>query len=354
MTTMEYIKRTIQRWKLHKILKSVNSVAIVGHTSPDADALASILLLKEILKYKYPHVKTITLVNDKKTESYNFIPLMHEIHFVDNLNEYLPKYDLTIFCDHSEEYRFNKRDNPLETNRQIAIDHHSSSETQYELKIVDLQAPAAAQVLVELFPDKSLYQDPILAELAMIGILADSGNMRFQDSKKTNTLAVIQSLIRLSGVDHEAVMDKLFALSTKGVEIYRDMFSNMSFSPTTNRQGVASTYVSRELAEDEELNEERSIASRNFKRFYLCTTKDHPLGYTVRAKQGYFSLSTRCTEDYAPAAQLLAKEFGGGGHPRAGGGKIELDPKVTSEDQAVEFVMKKATTILQNVEEDNS
>jgi phosphoesterase RecJ-like protein len=343
------IKRVVNRYKLHRELKRVKSVAIVSHTSPDTDAFASSLLLKEILKYKYPRLNTIVLINDDELSAHTYIPLINEVKFVDDLNRYIQKYDLTIFCDHSEEHRFKKTTEPLQTRRQIAIDHHPTEGTEYALKIVDSDAPSATQVLVELFPDNRLYRDTVLSELALLGILGDSGNLRFQNSNRTNTYSIVEKLIRLSGLNQADIMDSLFSHTKDGVKMYAALYGNMQFFKATEEFGVGATYLPREFRQNNLIANERAKAAENFKRFRLATTKDYPLGFTVSARDGYFSISARCLRIVSPAAKLLAEAFNGGGHPQSGGGKLDMDPATTTEEEAMKIVAEKAVEILKQL-----
>jgi phosphoesterase RecJ-like protein len=111
----------------------------------------------------------------------------------------------------------------------INIDHHISNDRKGDLVYVDAEAPAAAQVLFELFQQCSLPVSGSMAKALYTGISTDTGSFQYS-STTARTYEIAAELVRC-GVAPGEINTSLYQTSPRRrLELKRELLNLLRFS----------------------------------------------------------------------------------------------------------------------------
>jgi phosphoesterase RecJ-like protein len=196
----------------------------------------------------------------------------------------------------------------------IVIDHHvPTDEPAGDIVLADTAACATAELLYDLAVVLELEIDLPIAEALYTAILTDTGGFRYSNTTP-RAHAIAAQLIAL-GVDPEHTYRRIYAsLSPGRLQLLRDALDTLgvdakfglSWVSVTNeamdRYGVSSDDL------DGIVEHPRSVAGTRVALFF------RDLGY------GKVKVSFRSTGDVD--VNVLARQFGGGGHEKASGALV--------------------------------
>ena len=136
--------------------KSIKTCAIVGHVSPDGDAVGSVTALYGYVRKNFPWIDA-ELYLERPKESLMFLPGLAEAFF-DTPEDSVR--DLFVSCDVSSTDRFGVAGNlfPL-AKKTFCVDHHISNPHFADINIVDADASSCAEVLYGLMDPSKIDLD---------------------------------------------------------------------------------------------------------------------------------------------------------------------------------------------------
>ena len=187
-------------------INSAQSVLLIAHVSPDADALGSALAIGLALEKLGKSVQvSVGEPGFAVPESLAVLPGKHLVV----APEQLTAVDLVISCDTSSGERLGvladvMHDAPVS----IAIDHHPSFTGFGTLHLIDPQAVATAELALELIDLLGVQLDVEMASALYAGLATDTGSFRF-NSTSTHTFQVATRLMSV-GIDHAGLSLALF------------------------------------------------------------------------------------------------------------------------------------------------
>lgn len=163
-------------------VEDAQAIAISGHTSPDGDALGSVLGLTLTLRAQFPekHIDALLADDGNIPRIYRFLPgaetLSPAVHHAD-------RYDLFISVDAPTLERL--EDSAAVAKRamgRVCIDHHPARE---EFADVTVRVPSAAatSVLVSELLDAAGW--PLTSDIAtclLTGVMTDTGRFQYQNA----------------------------------------------------------------------------------------------------------------------------------------------------------------------------
>lgn len=292
------------------------SVLLLAHVTPDADALGSALGLGLALQGMGKQVQvTVGEPSFTTPKSLSFLPGTELIRSPENLNP----VDLVISCDVSSDARLGSAKSILQAVAvSIAIDHHPSFTGFGTIHLVDPKAAATAEIVLELIDRLEL---PITKEIAgaiFSGLTTDTGSFKYQ-STTSHTLRTAARLLD-TGIDSAKLSRLLFddeplvALVMMG-----DAVSRATLVPdAASGQGLVYTSVSIEQRPGlDELAVERVIES-------LRKTSEAEVAAVLKqADDGHWKVSLRSKTTIDVGA--IANALGGGGHKHASGYSSTVD-----------------------------
>ena len=183
--------------------KSIKTCAIVGHVSPDGDAVGSTATLFLYVRRNYPWIDA-ELYLERPKESLMFLPGLADAFF-DTPEDSVR--DLFVSCDVSSTDRFGVAGNlfPL-AKKTFCIDHHVSNPLFADINVVDAEASSCAEVLYGLMDPAKIDLD--IATALYTGLVHDSGVFQYSNTRG-KTLRVAADLLE-RGVPASRIIDESF------------------------------------------------------------------------------------------------------------------------------------------------
>ena len=320
--------------ELKNLLQKHQSIVILPHTKPDADALGSCLALSSVLKKQGHDVKVIS--PSDYPVFLNWIVGQEDVVQFNEKNSAEIESTIStadiIFC--LDFCSLNRIDNlgsfvRNSSAQKVLVDHHIGKEDFADYELWNTKASSTAELIYDLIGilDMKAMMDKDVSEAIYAGMMTDTGSFRFPATSKKVHLIIAELM------DHDIDHSK----------IHRLVYDN-------NRQEKLK-FLGFALAE-------KLKVLKDYKTAYICLSQNdlNKFNYQTGDSEGLvnYALSVR---NVVFAALIIEKDnsvkfsfrsvgdfdvnqyartyFNGGGHKNAAGGKIE-----TSLEEAEERFLK--------------
>ncbi|UII22834.1 DHH family phosphoesterase [Fulvivirga ligni] len=305
------------------LISTPKRVVITMHHKPDADALGSSLGLAEYLKMKGHEVTVVS-----PTDYANFLSWMHgndEVLVYNEGNEdkthaIIDEADMIFCLDFSNLSRINELGEKVReaTCTKVLIDHHLEPEDFADFQLWTTEAAATAELVYDLIcmlGDKEMINRDI-AEALYAGIMTDTGN--FKHSNTTKHVFVVCGELAAIGADISKVAKLVYDTNSL------DKVKFLGFA-LNERLKVVQEYHTAYFA----------ISAEDLKQFNSKTGDTEGLvNYALSIEGIKFAallidrteavkMSFRSVGDFS-VNEFARKNFEGGGHKNAAGGKSDL------------------------------
>lgn len=296
--------------KFHNIIKEINeakSIGITYHVSPDGDATGSALSLLQALRVLNKNVQIFS--KEKVSDNLKYINLSNEItgeNFKVSNN-----VDLLIVVDCGNMERISA-DLSDYSNAIINIDHHMSNDNYGKENYIDTTASATCEIIYELINEMNINITNEIATAIYTGLVTDTGS--FRHSNVTERTHKIASEIIALKINNSAIHTELFDNKEYSkIKLIGKVLDNMKL---VKDRKVAVMKISKTMLDEvgAELDDTSDIISFGLKIkgvevAILLKEADENVKVSLRAKTYY-------------NVRVLAEQFGGGGHEKASGLKI--------------------------------
>jgi phosphoesterase RecJ-like protein len=310
--------------ELKELLDRNQEVLIFGHKDADGDTLGCSLAFAEALRARGKEVYVV--IPPPLPDKYSWMPGFDQI-----VEGPPPDADvhLVLFFDAGNMARSGSAVDLIHDHATVVnVDHHSSNSRFGDINIIDPDAAAVGQMVLDLFNHFGWEITPTMATNLYTALMTDTGGFRHEN---TNARALEDgSRLAALGADPSRIASmvyksrplttlRLSGLSIAGMKV--EMGGRLAWATVTRKMLHEAGAV---MAEAEGIIDTvNSIAGLEtailFKEVGSSLTK--------------MSVRTRGSVD----AAALCAQFGGGGHVRAAGAEIQLPI-----DQAVEQVLQAA------------
>ncbi|MEI6714927.1 MAG: bifunctional oligoribonuclease/PAP phosphatase NrnA [Verrucomicrobiota bacterium] len=283
---------------------------VLSHFRPDGDAIGCSLALSLCLQQLG---KDVTVWNeDGLPERFRFLPGSHLIQLPPKNAQ---DFDVVIIVDTAVRNRVGETCLRAigKATVWINIDHHVSNDRLGDFVYVDTKAPAAGQILFELFTHCHLPLDRAIATSLYAAISTDTGSFQYP-STTDQTYFIASELVKL-GIDVGTINQELYERSPRRrLELLRALLNVLQFS--SNDQ-VASFALSQEtsralgtIPDDTEglIDTIRALDGVIVAAFFE-ELPDEKIRISLRSKTPRVDVCAICGE------------FGGGGHILAAGAR---------------------------------
>ena len=308
-----------------KILKA-ESVLLIGHLSPDADAISSLSAIIEILKNENKNFYAFAL--EKKHGIYDFIP--NENLVGEEAPKSLNYFDLVITLDCGslsrtgieelvrESLEIRKKSQTKKFPFFIEIDHHEKTEDWADLEIRRQDKASTSAIVYDLLKAGKNEITKKISECILSGLMSDTGCFLYSNAD-SKAIALASELLN-SGAN----FNKLLKATTKNsnllsLKIWGRAIENLHFNKET---GLASSALSEEELEELKNNseEKEDLIADLFGIIisFICSLQGVKVSLLLREEGGVIKGSLRTNENNIDVAALAGK-FGGGGHKKAAG-----------------------------------
>ncbi len=192
--------------KIENYLNGIKKVAITGHVSPDGDCVGSCLGLLNYLRDNYPQI-TAHVYLQKPKDTFNYLPLFDEIRHEDSSEA----YDMLILLDISSKSRISFAETILErTKTTLCLDHHLTNPGGFTYFDNDPDASSASEVLYRHLDDQKITKN--CATCLYTGIIHDTGVFQYT-STSPETMRIAAALME-KGVEFSKIIDEGFFQKT--------------------------------------------------------------------------------------------------------------------------------------------
>lgn len=314
------------------VIKNSSNVVISAHTSPDGDAVGSILAL--LLYLKSLNKRVISFLDKEVPYNYKFLYGADDIRKYDEAlhKDTILKADLIIIVDLNDSNRLKSVEKAvLESNAvKILIDHHIDPKDFADYYYIFPEAAATGELIFDLLEtDKELKMSKEIAENIYTAILTDTGSFRFS-STSPKIHKIIAELIAC-GAEPALIYDNVYntqpanfmQLYGIGVLSLKYFFGGKAAIMTIKNEDYSKTDTDTEAVDGfvEKILSVRGVI----------------VGILVSEVPGSdeIKLSFRSKGDCD--IRRLAVEFNGGGHTNAAGGRVYN----YSTDEVIRMIIEK-------------
>ncbi len=289
-----------------RAIQQAGSVLITTHVNPDADAIGSSLGLWHILRAAG---KSACVVNqDGAGTRYQFLPGADGIE-----TDTQQVFDLGVAVDCGGIGRVGLIRGALERCKTVMrIDHHLAGEPFGDITWLDPDAAAVGEMIVEIARALDL---PVSAEAAaclLASIVEDTGCFQFS-SVSALSLRTCADLVE-AGADLHGVVQQLYWHNPEGAARLR----GACLTRMRTQCGGRLAWTVAGSADFNQFGATEEDADEVVHDMLRIGTVEVAVLLRESAKDYRVSLRSRDSVDVAS----LAREFGGGGHERAGGCRI--------------------------------
>lgn len=295
---------------ISKIISNSNKIGITYHVSPDGDAVGSALALLNGLKYLNKNAYLIS--KDIISDNLQFLKSSKEGNGL--VTEPTEDTDIVIVVDCGNYERISAELQNFNKNI-INIDHHLSNDEYGDYNYVDTNAAATAEIIFELLEKLGIDFKDKNQEIKEIGtclytsLVTDTGG--FRHSNVTSRTHRIAAVLKDADVNNTYIYQNLFDNNSfEKIRLIGKSINNMEllFDRKVSLIKIPSSY-GEELGI--EIGDTSDIIS------FGLQIKGVEVAVLVKETEGGAKASLRSKNDFD--VRKIAEKFGGGGHAKASG-----------------------------------
>jgi phosphoesterase RecJ-like protein len=283
-------------------------VAVIGHARPDGDCIGSQVALARALATRGA---TVVCVNpDPVPRRLAYVPRGMKFIRTDEAL-LLPAETLAVFVDCADHARAGERLKARFPRPAGSVDHHLSNGGFAAVNIVDSDSAAACEILAGLFLDAGVPVDAATATALFAGILTDTGQFRY-NSTSQRSFDLAGELVARGASPSEAGYELYERESVGKLRLLQNFLATLAMECGGRvcigvlRQGVFA--ATGTTAEDTE----------GLVDFARCVD-GVDVGILIEEKEDGGVKASLRAKDPRCRLDLIAGQFGGGGHACAAG-----------------------------------
>lgn len=288
-----------------ELLNNSTRVIISGHMLPDGDSLGSSLALGLALEMAGKEVLVVS--PDPPPDVYKFLPGIERVALEPNQGP----FDTFVAVDCSVPDRLGRFKSLMETTAVVVnIDHHTGTVPFGTCNYVDARAAATGEILVDLL---ELMQVPISLEIATclyVALVTDTGSFKYEQTSANTHRRVA----RLMDLGVPAAKLNIYLYDEKPLVAVRILQAALESLKISDCGQVAWITIERNVLDNLGADDQHTEGLINYAREIQGV--EVALMFREIAPQ-QFKVSFRSKGEVD--VNDLARNFGGGGHPRASG-----------------------------------
>ncbi len=321
-------------------LEASRRVIVTTHVRPDGDALGSLSAL--VLAMRKKNIACDALLLSHWPSKYAFLRDQLGIEYFDAEKGFpadldLSRYDTLLVVDTgtwSQLPGLEERSSEL-PKRKLVIDHHLTQQDWADHKLVVTEAAAAGEVVFELLEEWRVPLDPQIATALFVAITTDTGWFQFSNTRPYTFRLAAMLLER--GVDMDAMYKRIYLserpervrLQTRAMQSLELLGAGRLAVMTITKQDFIDTGAG--VPDTENLiNIPLQIEEVQASVLITEPVDFGPVRVSLRSK-GAIDVSK------------LAEQFGGGGHARAAGLKLDGYSVQQAHETVVNAVLQRLT-----------
>jgi phosphoesterase RecJ-like protein len=302
--------------KILAALQNANHPLLISHEKPDGDTLGASLALAHYFQKNNKIHKHFCA--DKAPEYFNYLPRIENL-ITDYGQINLAAHDLVIAIDCGTIDRTGIGQALLEQKDRLTlinIDHHQTNDHYGHLNLVLPDASSTCEIFYKFFNIAKIEIDKYMATSLLTGIITDT--MNFTNGATTqDCLAIASKLLNQGARSNQIINSVTQNKNLLSLKLWGKVFSRLEFNQEFNF--IYTVIAQEDLTEYQMTADEASDGLSNF----LSTIEDIDFIAVLTEKdQATIKGSLRTTKDEVDVSQI-AGFFGGGGHKKAAGFKVD-------------------------------
>ncbi len=335
-----------------EIINTSEKIVITSHISPDDDSIGSVLSLYTILKSEFSNKDINIIYSGEIIDRYNVFHNFENIKWVDDISNHILDCDLLIMLDGSKYFRFSKNPEILEKiKNRVCIDHHQSPDINFTLYYIDPNYSSNCELIYKIL-DAEKYLNSNLAELFLLGILGDTGNLIHINSNQTEVFSIVKKLVEVGEIRIDSFLSKYRTIPKIIVPILQEFVKNTTYIDIPNWPSAQYSFITKQFLKDKNLSDEDiSAASHIYMSQYLTRIEGQSWGFVFSPRfDNDIRMSSRSMIG-SVNVRIFSEQLGiGGGHDRASGASFKSEKgEVLEVEDCIEKVldfMKKNVPVL--------
>lgn len=313
------------RESFFSLVSESNNVVITAHFSPDDDSIASVLSMYSILKIKFPEKDIRIIYTGEEVSRYNVFHNFEKIEWVDDIAHHLEGVETLILLDVGKFSRISHvlESAPLVKNT-ICIDHHASTPDNFTLSLIEPAYSSNAELVYTALGGEE-HLDKNIAEMFLLGILGDTGNLTFIDGHQTEVFSIVKKLVEVGNIRIDSFLSTYRTIPKRIMPLLKEYVKNTKYEEVLGWPPVQYTFVPRGfIAEYGFSDEDMSAASHIYMGQYLPRIEKQPWGFVFSPRNdGGVRMSSRSMSG-SVNVRIFSEGLGvGGGHDRASGANFK-------------------------------
>jgi phosphoesterase RecJ-like protein len=306
---------------------TATNILIIGHLSPDGDALSSVCALLELAE-RYDISARGFCQGCKSAGAFDYLPHIQKIAASPESLGELKNYSVIIVVDCGSLARTNLTEQVVSLKEQskrpllIEFDHHPNSEHWSDLEVRLPEKAATTEIIHDFLKTNGEEINRDLADCILTGLLSDTGNFLYSKTS-TDNLSIASDMVACGArftkivnclIHNQSLLTmKLWGLAFNNLRLNKKY--NLAFSVLTRPEvdEILKTATSEELDRFSGQDIFGEIAG------WLSNISGVAAIMLLREEpEGLVKGSLRSAQDGVDVSKL-ARKFGGGGHPKASG-----------------------------------
>ncbi len=332
-TTITYNQIDLNRLK--DKLSSPKKIVLLGHVSPDGDAIGSTLALSSVLR-KQGHT-TKVLYPTPYPPSFDFLEGASEAIIAKDRHEeacsILEDADVIFLMDFNEPKRVEQLERPLIDSKafKVMIDHHLHPTGIVDICFSYPQKAATCLITYELIMALGWedFIDKKVAECIYTGMMTDTGGFNY--NSEDPGLYTALSVLLEHGIEKDAItslITRSFSIDKVKLNAYL-LANNLTFYPKFHTAIITMGKKEKGMF-DYQVGDTEGLVNEPL------AAKDIRFSIFLHEQVKYTKISLRSKGKF-PANEFASKFFNGGGHHNAAGAEV-FAPLKTVYDMVLEAV----------------
>lgn len=295
--------------QIFRKIKKYQNIVIARHISPDPDAIATQIALRDSIRLTFPTKKVLAVgVGVAKFKHYGILDKQD----YDGLKDVL-----LIALDVPNMARIDGIEN-LKYKEIIRIDHHPKEDIPASVEWSDITCSSTAQMISELILETKLAINKKIASNLFLGMVSDSDRFLLKNTT-AHTFEVAANLVKETDLDFPPLYDKLYIRPFSEIKFQAYIINNLIVLDNAFAYIKISDEVLKEYNVDA-ATVTNMINNFNFINDFVvwCFIVNDPRNNVIKV-----SIRSR-----GPVINTIANRYNGGGHNLASGCRLKTMEEV--------------------------
>ena len=286
--------------KIIKLIKKYDKIVLARHISPDPDAIASQIALRDSIKLTFPNKEVYAV--GAGVYKFKYLGALDKPDLSSLENALLIVLDVPNFC---------RVDgiNGLEYTSILKIDHHPAEDIVGDVDWTDPSKSSTCEMIAELLLITPLVMDTKIAEDLYVGMVFDSDRFLLPNTT-AETLKTAYELVKTSNINFVNLYDNLYERSISEEKFRAYLINNIEISE--NKFG----FIFVPSDDLKKFNVEATSVSNQVNDFYFIKELICWMFVVYDERNDIYKANIRSR---GPVINEVAGKYNGGGHKFASG-----------------------------------